>query len=234
MELPRKRWETAQGDAAAARRVADGLGLPFALAAALGSRGCRTCSDAETFLHPRLSDLNDPFRLPDMERAVDRVFRALRDGESIAVYGDYDADGLTAAALTVSVLRAMGGRAEAFVPSRFTDGYGLTANALRRCVERLRPSLVVTVDCGTEAAEPVRNAGAAGIDVVVTDHHEISDKPAEAAAVVNPELGSETADRDLAGVGVAFKLCHGLVARARRVVTLVDGRVDRDETQDAA
>lgn len=210
-----KIWKTATCAEAVAGALARELDLPPALSRVLVARGFADPAAARRFLNPRLSDLSDPFQLPGMEQAVDRVLAALEAGEPIVVFGDYDADGVTSTALMVKALSLLGAKVSPFLPHRVEDGYGLGPDALRRCIEAHHPKLVVTVDCGTGSVQAVREAKAAGVDVVVTDHHEPSGELAPAVAIVNPELGSVEAAKDLAGVGVAFKVCHALVKRAR-------------------
>lgn len=211
-----KRWRTASADPSAAAKLAAGIGVTTTVAEVLLRRGCSGAEQAERFLRPRLSDLSDPGQLPDMAPAADRVARALRTGERITVFGDYDVDGISAAALLSRTLRALGGRVETFLPHREDDGYGLHAATLDRCLKAQRPDLLITVDCGTGSVEAVRNASARGVDVVVTDHHNVPDELAPAVAVVNPKRGSSDAPWSaLCGTGVAFKLCHALVKAGR-------------------
>ena len=178
--------------------------------------GYRDMADIERFLNPRLSDLSDPFLLPDMEPAVRRLQQAILDDESIAVYGDYDVDGIVSTGLLVQVLHRLGARmVTPCLPSRQEEGYGLSLAALKRCIAQCHPSLLVTVDCGTNDTEAVRLAQMAGIDVIITDHHESNGQRVEALAVVNPKLGQDNNLKILAGVGVVFKLCHGLLKIGR-------------------
>jgi single-stranded-DNA-specific exonuclease len=190
-------------------------GIPAPLASVLAGRGVHSVAELDRFLRPRLSDLADPFQLPGMNAAVDRIWRAIQGGESIVVYGDYDVDGITSAALMVLVLERLGARVTPYLPKRMEEGYGLGIEALRRCLDQFHPGLIVTTDCGTGSVEAVRMASAAGVDVVVTDHHESGGELAPAVAVVNPKLGSDLLARTLAGVGVAFKVCHALIKRGR-------------------
>ena len=210
-----KHWRIAPADDGLARELARQAGLPFAVARVLVSRGLTASAQIDRFLRPRLSDLADPFELPDMAAAVARIWRALDAGEPIAVYGDYDVDGVTATALLVSVLRALGGRVEPCLPNRIDEGYGLSLDSLDRCLAAHQPRLIVTVDCGTGSHEAVARARAAGVDVVVTDHHEVGGELAPAVAVVNPKRDRSSPQRMLAGVGVAFKLCHALLKTGR-------------------
>ena len=206
------RWQAVEFDTVLAEKIACQVNLPYAVAALLVGRGVCESSDVEQFLNPRLSNLSDPFLMPGMLDAVERIWNAVRRGEMIVVYGDYDADGVTSTALLVSVLAEMKARVVSFLPNRFNDGYGFSINALRRCLDVHKPDLIITVDCGTCSVEAVDFARKAGIDVVITDHHELTGLPAPAVAVVNPRLGgSGMCTVNLAGVGVAFKLCHGLI-----------------------
>lgn len=210
-----KVWKTVEYDTALASQLAQSLNVPHVVAGILVQRGIKDPEAAELFLRPRLSQVTDPFSLPAMRAAVERIWRALEGKERIVVFGDYDADGITSTALLVKVLRQMGGAVTPFLPHRVDDGYGLSADTLQKCLGMNKPSLVVTVDCGTSSADAVRMAGAAGVDVVITDHHEPGEEIAPACAVVNPKLGSDPRVEMLAGVGVAFKLCHALVKHAR-------------------
>ena len=188
------------------------------MARALVARGLTDRADIEKFLQPRLADLTDPFVLPGMAPAVEIILQHIEQGSAILVYGDYDVDGVTATALMIQVLSELGAVASPFLPHRIEDGYGLNVETLHRCVEAYRPNLIITVDCGTSSVEAVKEAARLGIDVVVTDHHEpAAEGVAGACAIVNPKLGNCPEEiRMLAGVGVAFKVCHGLVKAARQ------------------
>lgn len=211
-----KRWTTAVVPDGPALELARQAHLPPALARALVARGIMTAADADRFLNPRLSDLSDPFLLPGMEAAVERIWKAIRDDSPIVVYGDYDVDGVTSAALMSLVLSGLGARVTPLLPSRMEEGYGLGVDAVERCIKAVQPGLIVTTDCGSGSHEAVAIASAAGVDIVVTDHHELGDRgPAPCHALVNPKLGSDVSARPLAGVGVAFKVCHGLLKRGR-------------------
>jgi len=198
-----------------ARELAGRVALPLPVVSILVSRGLTTAAAIERFVKPRLSELSDPSLLPDMEKAVSRIWQAIRGHEPIAVYGDYDADGVTSTALLTLVLQHLGATVSPFLPHRMDEGYGLSADGLERCLRTCKPRLIVTVDCGTSSADTVAAAGAAGVDVVVTDHHELSGPLSKAMAVVNPRLGGPGTTLSLAGVGVAFKLCHALTKHGR-------------------
>ncbi|HEY5653241.1 MAG TPA: single-stranded-DNA-specific exonuclease RecJ, partial [Pontiella sp.] len=172
-------------------------------------------SQVETYLNPLLKDLSDPFLLPDMDVAVRRLWRAIDNREMITVFGDYDVDGVTSSALLTRVLSTLGGRVQPFIPDRMDEGYGLSQEALARCLEEYESSVVVSVDCGVNSVESVRWAQEKGVDVIVTDHHEPEEETASAFALINPKLGSAPDLKNLSGVGVAFKLAHGLLKVGR-------------------
>lgn len=188
------------------------LGLPAALCRLLVQRGHGDAAAVRQFMKPQLTGLHDPMGLAGLDAAVARLVRAIRAGERILAHGDYDVDGICAAALFTRVLRSLGADVEPFVPHRMTDGYDLGYAGVRRAVET-GASLILTGDCGIVAHDAVAQAAAAGIDIIVTDHHTPGDRLPAAAAVVNPNRADcSYAFRDLAGAGVAFKLCEALVA----------------------
>lgn len=210
-----KNWVPVEADDQTALRIHRESGHHPAVCRLLVSRGLTRAGDIDRFLNPRLSDVTDPFEMAGMSRAAERIWSAIDAGETIVIYGDYDVDGVTSTALLSTVLSALGGRARMFLPNRVDDGYGLGVEPLRRCIEQHQPGLVITVDCGTGSVEAVHAAREAGVDVVITDHHEPAGEPAPAHAVVNPKLGAPAPATMLAGVGVAFKLCHALIKTGR-------------------
>ncbi len=213
-----------------ALREAAGVTRPTALVlAALGIDP----GDACAFLRPALRDLVDPFRLPGTEAAAARLWDAIRRNESILIHGDYDTDGITAAVLMASVLRQNGACVDCFLPHRIDDGYGLTVDSLQKA-RRKDHRLLVTVDCGVTSAEAIEAAAASGLDVIVTDHHEPGDVRLDprSAVVIDPKLpGSPRQLSGLAGVGVAFKVCHAFLKYAR-ANGLQDAGVDLREVLD--
>lgn len=212
MTIYDREWKTVEVDEASAKNLADELDLPMPVAKVLAARGFERPENAKRFLNPRLSDLADPFSLPGMTDAVEHIWTAILKHRKITVYGDYDADGVTGTALLVSVLKEMGGDVGSFLPSRLSEGYGLTVDALDRCIKTNKPKLVITVDCGSSSVEAVEFARRAGVDVIVTDHHEVPEGGAcPALAVVNPKLNGDGSMASLAGAGVVFKLSQGLV-----------------------
>jgi single-stranded-DNA-specific exonuclease len=209
--LTARRWVLpAPPDAAAADRLHAELRLPPVLCWLLVQRGHGEPESARAFLRPRAGDLHPPGALAGMADAVERLLRARAAGETVLVHGDYDVDGICATALYVRALREMGLRAEPFVPHRLVDGYDLSAAGLRAAAAA-GATVVLTGDCGIVAHDAVREARAAGIDVVVTDHHTPGPELPEAAAVVNPNRRDcGYPDKGLAGVGVAWKVCCAL------------------------
>ena len=194
--------------------LAGSVGLPEDVCRVLLRRGIDSSEEARSFLRPHLASVHSPFDLPAMQAAVERVERALAGDEKILVHGDYDADGMSAAALLTLGLRDLGGRVEPFVPHRTRDGYDLSDAGIRRATD-VEASLILTADCGVTAADAVSKATSVGIDVVITDHHRPAGEIPRAIAVVDPMLPSSRYPfRDLAGVGVAFKLLSALYERA--------------------
>lgn len=228
-----KHWKLAATPDGSACELARQASLPLPLARCLVARGVTTAAEADRFLNPRLSDFADPFLIPGMEPAVERIWQAIHDNSPIVVYGDYDVDGVTSAALMSEVLTRLGARVTRYLPSRMEEGYGLSVEAVARCIKVDRPGLIVTTDCGTGSHDAVESARACGVDVVVTDHHEIGAAgPASALAVVNPKLGEDASARILAGVGVAFKVCYALLKRGREQRRRKAGDLDLREYLD--
>ncbi|MGE0440723.1 MAG: single-stranded-DNA-specific exonuclease RecJ [Gemmatimonadales bacterium] len=196
-----------------AEALAASLSLPLPLAALLVQRGYGDPEQAKAFLRPELAGLSDPLALAGMADAVATIVRAIRADHLILVHGDYDVDGQCAAALLTRGIRAAGGRAEAFVPHRMRDGYDFGSAGLAQALA-IGAKLVLTCDCGITAVEAVRKARAAGLDVVVTDHHLLGPEAPPANAIVDPQRPDDTSGLGaLCGTGIAFKLIQAL-ARA--------------------
>ncbi len=184
--------------------------ISTALTQILVNRGFKDAESIKAFLSPSLENLHDPFLMPDMKKAVERIMTALGDGETVLVYGDYDADGITSTALLVSALRRLGLKTYYHIPNRITDGYGLNKEGIRKA-QTLGVGIIITADCGISSEEEVSMAVSHGIDVIITDHHEPPKKLPDAMAILNPHrIGSEYPFRYLAGVGVAYKLVQAL------------------------
>lgn len=195
-----------------ADRPLDHKGLHALVARLLFNRGITSRSDAEIFLKADSRLSVDPLSLPDMHQAVNRVFKALMCGEKIAVYGDFDADGITATALLVQGLTELGGEAVPYIPHRQNEGYGLKIPALER-LRKQGVSLVITVDTGITAFTEIEKANKMGMDILVTDHHEPLPELPPAKIIVDPKRAdSECPFKEFAGVGVAFKLLQALLS----------------------
>ncbi|MEW5865230.1 MAG: single-stranded-DNA-specific exonuclease RecJ [Bacillota bacterium] len=197
------------------RALAAELGVPPLVAKILSLRGFGDAQGAQAFLRSDLQDLADPFLLPDMEKAVSRVLRAIRNHEKIRIYGDYDVDGVTAVCVLLHVLKRLGADVDYYIPGRLVEGYGVNSDAIEKAAKS-GTSLLITVDCGITAFDEVELARKRGIEVIVTDHHEPGDVLPNAYAAVNPKRKDTLYPfADLAGVGVAYKLGHALLeARA--------------------
>jgi single-stranded-DNA-specific exonuclease len=185
-------------------------GLPC-ITRLLQRKGLLNDEQATDFLRPRLRQLSDPFLLPDMRPAVDRILSAITGHERIVLYGDYDVDGVTSLALLNEMLCAYGAAPALFLPSRMEEGYGLSAEGIERCWQTYQPQLIVAVDCGTGSCAEIAEIRARGADVVVLDHHEPKGALPDCVAVVNPKATNESAFRYLCSVGIVFKLCHALL-----------------------
>jgi single-stranded-DNA-specific exonuclease len=227
-----KFWRQRPSDERMALAIAQRLQVPEPVGRLLAARG-QTLETAESFLEPRLRDLlPNPAGFRDMEAAVARLVAAVTQGESIAIFGDYDVDGATSAALLTRYLRAVGAkRARLYVPDRGREGYGPNVPALLKLREE-GARLVVTVDCGVTAFAPLEAARAAGLDVIVVDHHVAEPALPVAAAVVNPNRLDETAGHgQLAAVGVAFLVIVALNKGLRAAGWFHDSRPEPDLLQ---
>ena len=208
--LTGKRWEERLGDARQALALSQQLGLPEIVGRVLAARGVGP-EEAERFLSPTLRDyLPDPSGFADMDRAAQRLLQAAEKGEKIAVFGDYDVDGATSAALLWRFFDSLGIALEIYIPDRMAEGYGPNLPALKR-LKAAGTDLVITVDCGITAFEVLAGARAAGLEVIVIDHHAAEPRLPDAAAVVNPNrLDDHSGQGQMAAVGVAFMLVVAL------------------------
>ncbi|EFR44581.1 single-stranded-DNA-specific exonuclease RecJ [Streptococcus pseudoporcinus] len=187
-------------------------GLSPESAQILYERGIQTPEQVGAFLHADLSQLHDPYLLNDMEKAVTRIRLAIEKGETILVYGDYDADGMTSASIMKETLEMMGAEVRVYLPNRFTDGYGPNLSVYKYFIQQEAISLIITVDNGVSGHEAIAFAQAQGVDVIVTDHHGLPDTLPEAFAIIHPEHpDADYPFKYLAGCGVAFKLATALL-----------------------
>jgi single-stranded-DNA-specific exonuclease len=206
------RWlVTPPADAELVGILCERLRISREVAALLVTRGYGDPEAAKRFLRPSIAHLHDPMVMRGMSAAVERLVRAIRAGETVLVHGDYDVDGICSTALMVRVLRRLGARALAFIPHRLRDGYDLSQAGVEAALAA-RAGVVLTCDCGTSALQPVARLVAAGVDVIVADHHLASAAPPQCVAVLNPRLpGCDYPDKDLCAAGIAFKLAVALL-----------------------
>ena len=184
-----------------------GLGLPQRLLELLLDRGIDTPQKIDKYLHPKMDDLYDPMLMQDMDKAVAVVRDAVKKGEEIVVFGDYDVDGVTATAILLTYLRKQGAKVSFYIPDRHGEGYGLNLSAVEQIAAQAK--LLITVDCGITCPVEVARARELGMRVVVTDHHQLGPQIPDCEAVLNPLLG-DYPFRRLCGAGVAFKLVQAL------------------------
>lgn len=178
----------------------------------LYGRGLKEADAIEKFLHPDLSQLHDPYLLNDMDKAVERIRRAIEADEAILIYGDYDADGMTSSSIVKEALEMIGARSEVYLPNRFTDGYGPNQSVYKYFIEQQGISLIITVDNGVAGSEAIAYAQKQGVDVIVTDHHSMPEELPDAYAIIHPEHPDAAYPfHYLAGCGVAFKLACALL-----------------------
>jgi single-stranded-DNA-specific exonuclease len=203
----RKEWQILRPDPGAVEKLTGTLNCHPAIAAILVNRNIVSPKDASNFLGGSLNHLSPPFILKDMDMAVHRISKAIRRREKILIFGDYDVDGITSTAILLEFFRSVGADVSYYIPHRITEGYGLKRRHIINYAVAKRITLIVTVDCGSGSHDAVAAANAAGIDIIITDHHMMPDTPPPAIAVINPSRRDcPSGFDDLAGVGVAFYL----------------------------
>jgi len=190
--------------------------IPRVVVQILQNRGYFTTQSIEKFFAPSLADLHDPFLIEDMEKAADRIIRAIKDKEKVLIHGDYDTDGITGAALLIRNLKTLGLDVSYYIPHRLEEGYGLSIGGINQASQN-KCSLIITVDCGSSAIDEIAQAKKKNIDVIVCDHHLSKELLPNAFAFINPKrTASRYPFKDLAGVGVAFKLIQALYEKTGR------------------
>ena len=214
------RWSLAPSQPLRAGQLAAQFKISSLLAQCLLNRGLSEPPAIEKFLSPRLKHLADPFLLPDMATAVNRLFRAHHEKEPLVILGDYDVDGVTSTTILLEVLRGLGWQADAYLPNRMEEGYGLSRDGVENCLKKFPVKLVLAVDCGSTSVETISWLRGRSVDVIVLDHHQVSDPLPPAVALVNPQLSTandqpSTGFTELCSAGLAFKLAHALVKRGR-------------------
>ncbi len=205
-------------DEAQAQAYSELFGIPLIVSRVLLNRGYTNAADAKKFLDKYSDDFYPPHLLCDMDKAVERINAAIKNGEYVVVYGDYDVDGITSTALVVNYLRSCGVRTDYYIPDRKDEGYGINAAAVKKIADS-GATLMISVDTGITAFEETRYAKELGVDVIITDHHECKETLPEAVAVINPKRSDCSYPfKDLAGVGVAFKLVCAASGKTEREI----------------
>ncbi len=201
------------------------------LAQLLFNRGLVEKNEIEGFLEPKYENLHSPFLFKDMEKAVGRIWEAIEQNQKICIYGDYDADAITANAVLGQTFKYLGVDAATYIPDRFTEGYGVNIEAL----EKIRDDgakIIITVDCGTNSVDAAEFCAANNIDLIITDHHEIIGEAPKAYALINPKNPNDNYPyREITGVGVAFKLACGILSKKERVQSTVSFRAVASESR---
>ncbi|MFH1613605.1 MAG: single-stranded-DNA-specific exonuclease RecJ [Planctomycetota bacterium] len=210
--MQKKQWVVYPADKRA-DELGRRLGVSPVVAQVLINRQVETVEAGNSFINPKLSDLIAPERMAGTGAAIERIVKAVEADEKITIYGDYDVDGITGTAILWHMLKMLGGRVDYYIPHRIEEGYGLNAEAIKQIAEN-GTGLIITVDCGITARESIRQAYELGMEVIVTDHHQINGQVPEAAAVVHPGLDSYE-NPDSAGATVAFKLAWGIANKLR-------------------
>jgi single-stranded-DNA-specific exonuclease len=213
------RWTPAPPQPLLAEKLATQLKISPLLAQCLLNRGHSELAEIENFLSSRLKNLADPFLLPNMVAAVGRLLRARAEKEPLVIFGDYDVDGVTSTALLVEVLRNLGWTVDFYLPHRMDEGYGLSRDGVENCLKKFPVKLLLAVDCGSTAVETISWLREKNVDVIVLDHHQVSNPAPATVALVNPQLAGEKeiSFRELCSVGLAFKLAHALIKRGREI-----------------
>ena len=183
----------------------------------LHNRGLVEKDEIEDFLNPKYENLHSPFLFKDMQKAVDRIWQAIEENQKITIYGDYDADAVTANAVLQQTYKYLGVEASSYIPDRFTEGYGVNMEALAK-IRDSGSKIIITVDCGTNSIDAAEFCAANNIDLIITDHHEIIGNAPNAYALINPKNPSDNYPySEITGVGVAFKLACGILSQKDKV-----------------
>ena len=205
-----KKWQIYDTDEDKVNELVTKYDINELLATILVNRDIVDEQKLEIFLNPTRNNFHDPFLMPDMEKAVERIIKAINNKEKVIIYGDYDADGITSITVLKKFLEDVGLNADYYIPNRLNEGYGLNNNAIQKIVEN-NYELMITVDCGISGIEEINYANSLGLETIVTDHHEVGDDIPNAIAVVDAKRkDNKYPCRDLAGVGVVFKLIQAI------------------------
>jgi single-stranded-DNA-specific exonuclease len=212
-------WTTIDTDEAQAAELSARLGVSAVTGRLLAQRDLVGVDVAEEFLRPRLSHLENPFEMTNLEAAVKRIEQAIEAKESVVVFGDYDVDGVTSTVQLVSMLRTLDLDPRFCVPLRMNEGYGISREAIDRVFDGVNPDLFIALDCGTNAQEPITYLHGLGVDVIVVDHHQSKTEAPRDCIFVNPHVNDreDAPWRNMCTAGLVFKLLHGLIKRRREV-----------------
>ena len=209
-----KKWQIYESNNEKIEEISKKYNLNKLLATILVNRNIEE-NQIETYLNPNRKNFHDPFLMPDMEIAVNRILKAMENKEKIIIYGDYDVDGITSITVLKSFLKDRGIDVDQYIPNRLEEGYGLNNPAVKKIAEQ-GYDLMITVDCGISGIEEIKYANSLGIETIVTDHHEVGEELPDAIAVVDAKRKDNIYPcRDLAGVGVVFKLIQALRNKIR-------------------
>ena len=209
-----KKWQIYESNNEKIEEISKKYNLNKLLATILVNRNIEE-NQIETYLNPNRKNFHDPFLMPDMEIAVNRILKAMKNKEKIIIYGDYDVDGITSITVLKSFLKDRGIDVDQYIPNRLEEGYGLNNPAVKKIAEQ-DYDLMITVDCGISGIEEIKYANSLGIEIIVTDHHEVGEELPDAIAVVDAKRKDNIYPcRDLAGVGVVFKLIQALRNKIR-------------------
>ena len=205
-----KKWEIDKPDEEKVKRIQEEYKINYLLARILVNRGITKNEDIRLFLSPTRKDFYNPYLMPDMEKAVERIEEAIKNKEKVMIYGDYDVDGITSVTVLKSFLQERGLEIDEYIPNRLDEGYGLNKPAIEKIANE-KYTLMITVDCGISAIEEVEFANSLGLEVIITDHHEPGEELPNAIAVVDAKRkDNKYPFRNLAGVGVVFKLIQAI------------------------
>ena len=209
-----KKWQIYESNNEKIEEISQKYNLNKLLATILVNRKIEE-NQIEIYLNPNRKNFHDPFLMPDMEIAVNRILKAMKNKEKIIIYGDYDVDGITSITVLKSFLKDRGIDVDQYIPNRLEEGYGLNNPAVKKIAEQ-DYDLMITVDCGISGIEEIKYANSLGIETIVTDHHEVGEELPDAIAVVDAKRKDNIYPcRDLAGVGVVFKLIQALRNKIR-------------------
>lgn len=210
-----KKWEFYEENSEEIIDIAKKHNISELLTKILVNRGITDDKEIDTFLNPTRNDFYDPYLMPDMDKAVERIIKAINNQEKVMIYGDYDVDGITSITVLKKFLEERGLKTGHYIPNRLEEGYGLNKPAIEK-IAKENYTLMITVDTGISGIKEIEYANSLGIETIVTDHHEVGDELPKALAVVDAKRkDNQYPCRDLAGVGVVFKLTQALRKKIR-------------------